>query len=172
LIVKNRAAFEMRYGAGLPVAGEYSGQLNNAGERIQALGGRGETVLDVAYGTLAPWPQAADGTGPSLEVVDPSADLNSPANWRASLEAGGSPGKPNPGPPLRLELITIEAGEMWLRFNEDADSNYTVYGRESLSAGEWKVLLRGQRASKDRPISVPMDLSTSPSALFIRLSVP
>jgi len=35
LIVKNKAAFDFRYGTNLPVAGEYSGSLNNGGELIR-----------------------------------------------------------------------------------------------------------------------------------------
>ena len=35
LVVKNRAAFEARYGTGLPVAGEYLNEnLRNSGERL------------------------------------------------------------------------------------------------------------------------------------------
>src|SRR6185369_15068423 len=45
LVVKNRAAFESRYGTGWPIAGEYTGQLDNSGERITVLGPMQETVL-------------------------------------------------------------------------------------------------------------------------------
>ena len=42
------------------------------------------------------WHPTTDGDGPSLVVVDPTAPLESWAeatSWRASLEAGGSPGR-------------------------------------------------------------------------------
>lgn len=35
LVVNNLAAFQLRYGTSLNVAGEFSGNLNNGGEQIQ-----------------------------------------------------------------------------------------------------------------------------------------
>src|SRR5207249_3841765 len=49
LVVSNRAAFESRYGTGLPVVGEYTGQLDNGGEHIAVLGASKEPVLDFTY---------------------------------------------------------------------------------------------------------------------------
>ena len=37
LVVKNASAFAARYGGGLPVAGQFVGNLDNNGERIQLL---------------------------------------------------------------------------------------------------------------------------------------
>ena len=41
---------------------------------------------------IAPWPLAADGAGPSLEVIDVNGNYNNPLNWRASASADGTPG--------------------------------------------------------------------------------
>jgi hypothetical protein len=51
-----------------------------------------EVVDKVAYRNSPPWPAAANGTGPSLERIQPAAYGNDPANWRASATAGGTPG--------------------------------------------------------------------------------
>lgn len=96
LLVKNLGAFEARYGFGLPIAGEYEGRLSNAGEHIELIDAEGRTLLEFTYGTEAPWPVLADGSGPSLEIVDVTADPASPENWQASDLHGGSPG----GPPI------------------------------------------------------------------------
>jgi len=96
LLVKNIGAFEMRYGVGLPIVGEYSGRLSNGGEHIELTDAAGETILAFTYGTESPWPATADGDGPSLELVDVTADPNLPENWRASGLDGGSPGIPTP----------------------------------------------------------------------------
>jgi hypothetical protein len=48
--------------------------------------------VSVTYSDTSPWPVAADGTGPSLELIDAEGELNDPANWRASQQNGGSPG--------------------------------------------------------------------------------
>ena len=52
----------------------------------------GDTLQEFIYSDSSPWPGGADGSGPSLEIVDPMGDPTNPANWRASLYDGGSPG--------------------------------------------------------------------------------
>jgi hypothetical protein len=95
LIVSDLDAFLLRYGPGKPVAGQYSGQLNNAGEEL-VLFTPGETPLrTVIYDDAAPWPAAADGSGVSLvrrHPNDPAGD-NHPDGWTASGAIGGSPGE-------------------------------------------------------------------------------
>lgn len=94
LVVKNLAAFEARYGFGLPIAGEYAGRLSNAGEHIKLVDAEGQTLLEFTYGTDAPWPALSDGSGPSLEIIDVAEDPTLPENWQASDLDGGSPGGP------------------------------------------------------------------------------
>ena len=92
LIVQNLAAFEFRYGAELPVAGQYEGQLNNAGGQVTLLDRTGEAIHDFRYRQAGYWPDAAHGAGSSLEVIDVTGNYNDPANWWPSAEHGGSPG--------------------------------------------------------------------------------
>ena len=94
LVVKNLGAFEARYGFGLPIAGEYAGRLSNAGEHIRLVDAEEQTLLEFTYGTEAPWPTLADGSGPSLELIDVTADPILPENWQVSDLDGGSPGSP------------------------------------------------------------------------------
>lgn len=55
----------------------------------------GNVLADVvAYTDSAPWPETPDGTGPSLELINPAADNASPANWAAGF-VGGTPGETN-----------------------------------------------------------------------------
>jgi len=93
VVVKNVAAFEARYGTGLPVAGAYPNSLDNAGERIVLAAG-GTAVRDFTYDDASPWPKTPDGQGPSLVLCDPLAnpDHGVAANWRASAVIGGTPG--------------------------------------------------------------------------------
>ncbi|MBN2132607.1 MAG: lamin tail domain-containing protein [Sedimentisphaerales bacterium] len=94
LVVKDRDAFEARYGPELPVAGEYSGSLSNAGERIELLDAVGTTIHAFSYEDN--WHKTTDGQGYSLTVTDPHGtdpnDLSDGAAWRPSLTLGGSPG--------------------------------------------------------------------------------
>ena len=95
LLVSRKNAFDFRYGAGQPVAGEYSGHLNNAGEQIVLYNAANAALSDVTYGTAAGWPPEADGTGRSLVRIRPDgifANDNNPARWRRSAALGGNPG--------------------------------------------------------------------------------
>ncbi len=91
VVVRNPAAFEFRYGAGFNVAGSYSGQLSNNGERLQLLDIADQVIHDFVYDNAGDWPERADGLGSSLVVVDVSGDYNDPFNWYASGEFGGTP---------------------------------------------------------------------------------
>ncbi len=99
LVVKNLAAFESRYGAGLPVTGEWGADqnLSNGGEQLTLSLGIA-AVHGFAYDDAAPWPTSPDGGGPSLVLLDPAShpDLANGANWSASVLSGGSPGGPEP----------------------------------------------------------------------------
>lgn len=95
LVVADLDAFQQRYGTGKPVAGQYSGQLNNAGESL-VLYTPGETVIrGVEYSDAPPWPVAADGEGYSLvrrHPNDPAGDGDADG-WALSGGIGGTPGE-------------------------------------------------------------------------------
>jgi hypothetical protein len=94
LVVKDLATFEARYGPGLPIAGQYAGNLSNAGERIEIRDAAGEIIQGFSY--RDDWYALTDGDGFSLTAVDPAAaDPNAFENqnaWRPSTNFGGSPG--------------------------------------------------------------------------------
>ena len=48
----------------------------------------------VAYSSSSPWPEEANGSGSTLELIDPKLDNNLPESW-ARLHANGSPGSTN-----------------------------------------------------------------------------
>ena len=70
-----------------------TGALNNNGESIVLEDQGGTQLANITYDENAPWPTAPDGTGPTLEIIDPFA-LNpyDTANWTASAANAGSPG--------------------------------------------------------------------------------
>lgn len=78
------------------IAGSFaSGRLANDGESLKLDDGTGSTVAEFTFDDNAPWPEAADGGGASLVLIDPRShpDPNLAASWRASKTAGGSPGR-------------------------------------------------------------------------------
>ncbi|HTH47914.1 MAG TPA: lamin tail domain-containing protein [Candidatus Limnocylindria bacterium] len=97
VLVSDHDAFTNRY-PGVAVAGVYSGNLSNGGERLTLVHAVGTPIFDVTYNNAAPWPTAADGVGFSLVPANANAnpDPNNSANWRASSVAGGSPGADDP----------------------------------------------------------------------------
>src|SRR6185369_4686817 len=76
LVVKNIAAFTTRYGGGFNLAGQYGGNLENNGERIQLIDAFNEEILDFSYNNT--WYPITDGFGFSLVVVDENA---APDSW-------------------------------------------------------------------------------------------
>ncbi|MBL47747.1 MAG: hypothetical protein CMP28_02215 [Roseibacillus sp.] len=95
LLVENMDAFRARYptvSSGV-IAGEYDGNLSNDGERIE-IRGFGDTVIRAfTYNDKLPWPEAPDGDGYSLELINPGAnpDHGVAENWRASRGIHGTP---------------------------------------------------------------------------------
>jgi len=96
LVVKNVAAFESRYGAGLSqlIAGEYSGRLSNGGEELQLIDFWEGTILEFEYSD--DWYDETDGRGYSLTVNDPlgtdPGNWGAKSTWQPSADVGGSPG--------------------------------------------------------------------------------
>jgi hypothetical protein len=98
VVARNQAALEARYGAGIPIAGQYGGtpddvRLSNNGETITLVDAAGGMIQSFRYDDG--WHAATDGEGPSLVVVDETADRSNweiAAGWRASFNDRGSPG--------------------------------------------------------------------------------
>ncbi|MCK4887305.1 MAG: lamin tail domain-containing protein, partial [Planctomycetes bacterium] len=86
--------FEAKYGGGYPIAGEYTGLLNNGGEEIVLRDAAGVEIHDFDY--KDGWYDITDGGGFSLAVADESsADVNDwdlKEGWRPSSQIYGTPG--------------------------------------------------------------------------------
>ena len=109
LVVKNLAAFAQRYDTNtLLIAGEFSGSLDNGGEKVELVTAWGKILSEFTYDDGRGWPLSPDGTGHSLiplSGVDQSnEELDYGLNWRASTYRDGSPGVVDP-PPLNQVLI-------------------------------------------------------------------
>lgn len=95
IIVRNIAAFELRYSTGLPVAGEWEAEdkLDNGGENLKLSFGAGTAIHEFEYEDRFPWPESPDGDGTSLVLVAPGnrPDHADPLSWRPSVAVGGSP---------------------------------------------------------------------------------
>lgn len=142
---RNPALFAARY-PGVAVAGYFGGALNNAGERIALLDRFGNTIVSVDYDDAGGWPTEPDGGGYTLEIIDPYGDPDDPANWRASAEPGGTPGRP----PAAATLAQVRLNELMAQ-NTSAVNHAGTYPDwiELYNAGPSGVDLGGWSLSKD-----------------------
>jgi len=151
VIVRSRAAFDERCdiaGNGIPVVGEYTGQLSNNGNKVELFRvGEPEPggfipyyrIDYVNYDDDLPWPTEPDGSGAALNRIDPALYGNDPINWQASID-GGTPGLANvaidrtpPSMPENLAgHVTAAPDTIWLTWDpaHDAESfvdHYVIY---------------------------------------------
>jgi hypothetical protein len=76
---------------GIFAAGPLDFEFSNATETLSLLDATGQQVTSMTYEDSAPWPEAADGYGRTLELMDETADPGLPESWFAGC-IGGSPG--------------------------------------------------------------------------------
>ncbi|MEM7390972.1 MAG: lamin tail domain-containing protein, partial [Verrucomicrobiota bacterium] len=116
VVTENTAIYAAIYTNIEVVVGTYDGSLDNGGENLQLLQPNGTNWIvldDVRYDNLLPWPAAADGSGPSLQLIDPAQDNTIVGNW--GVDTGAilyTPGATNsvlmtlpPIPTLRINEI-------------------------------------------------------------------
>ncbi|MCH2061959.1 MAG: CotH kinase family protein, partial [Verrucomicrobiales bacterium] len=65
VVAANSTAFAARYPE-VSLAGDYKNRLDNNGEWITLVDSEGEVIDSFRYNDAAPWPEQADGDGPSL----------------------------------------------------------------------------------------------------------
>jgi len=151
LVVKNKAAFESRYGTGLSdrIAGEYPNRLANDGERVRLEDKWNGVIAEFVYSDARGWPLSADGAGHSLVPLEsalqgqPNGSGNYGGNWRASTFIHGSPGADDPDWPAGVVINEVMAHTDY--FDPDRpeyDSNdwielYNMSGSEIELDGNW-----------------------------------
>ncbi len=138
VVVQDRQAFETRYGTALNIASEYSGRLNDAGERIRLEDAIGQMILDFDY--KDGWRSITDGDGFSLTVIDPANTdpygWNEKDSWRASAYLSGSPGEddsaivPEPGAVLINEVLAHSHADAadWIELHNTTDAAIDIGG--------------------------------------------
>ena len=94
----------------------FAGALSNSGEAIVLVNADGAVIDSVDYEDNSDgWSDLADGTGPSLELIDPFGDNNVVENWQVSYVIGGTPGYPNSvEPPPTPEPVTYSNYDLML----------------------------------------------------------
>jgi hypothetical protein len=110
VLVANATTFLSRYPTVTNVAGQYTGKLDNSGERLTLQGALQEPILDFAYNDS--WYPTTDGEGFSLVIRNEYAPFNTwtnPASWRPSMALNGSPGRADGAAPNFPAVVINEA---------------------------------------------------------------
>jgi hypothetical protein len=87
LLARDTPTFETQYGDAMPILGQYTGSLNNGGEKIELLDAAGGVIEAFKY--QGDWYDQANGTGFSLNRIDPAADGNDRGDWSAGPATPG-----------------------------------------------------------------------------------
>ncbi len=69
--------------------------LSSDGDLLRLYNPGGDLIDLVNYGITSPWPANANGTGPSIQLIDPESDNNIGSNWISSPVELFTPGMPN-----------------------------------------------------------------------------
>ncbi len=114
------------------VYGPYARSLSNAGGVVRLVDEQQVGVCEVFYSDAPPWPTAADGDGPSLELKQPELDPLDPASWRSSWVFSGTPGKKNStieGPVVINEFMASPSfGDDWVELYNATDAEVNLSG--------------------------------------------
>ncbi|UCG60155.1 MAG: lamin tail domain-containing protein [Phycisphaerales bacterium] len=138
LVVKDVAAFAAKYGLGYNIAGQYTGSLNNNGERVELLDAAGRTIHNFRY--RDGWYDITDGLGFSLTVREPASTdpklWDDKSTWRPSASVDGSPGTddagliPELGDVVINEILSHSHAEAsdWIELHNTTDYTINIGG--------------------------------------------
>lgn len=88
------------------VSGPYSGTLRKSG-LLELHDEQGAALISVPYSNVQPWPMAADGTGHSIVLANPTYGEADARAWDISDVVGGSPGMSETFRPDPLRAVVI-----------------------------------------------------------------
>ena len=69
--------------------------LGNGGDAVRLFDNSGILQDSIIYSDGGEWPSSCDGTGPSLELLNPTSDNSLPTSWDPSSADDGTPGEIN-----------------------------------------------------------------------------
>jgi hypothetical protein len=94
VLCKDAIAFESQFPEVTNFIGDLGYGLGGGGDMVRLFDSNDTLMDEVEYDDEDPWPEQADGEGPTLELIYPYLDNSLAENWAAS-EGYGSPGREN-----------------------------------------------------------------------------
>jgi len=158
VVAENPATLLAEFGA--TALGPYSGGLSGSGERINLVDTSNALIDRVDYGVDFPWPTAADGSGSSMELINPALDNDLGSSWRSSSVGFGG------GPPTY-----IAAEEQWRYRRGTSEASTPVGDWRQLAFVEDGTWLDGQtsigRGDSDDNTNL-VDMQNNYASVFLR----
>lgn len=105
LIANHLDALMDQYGVTAGITG-ISFNFSNDGDAVKLYDAAGRLIESVEYDDREPWPEAADGSGESLERINHLLPAHLYQSWTASTN-GGSPGRQNTGYSQQLPPVVV-----------------------------------------------------------------
>lgn len=172
VVTDDLLAYPVAYPDSPAAVAQYTGSLSNGGETIDLVDAANATIDTVSYDDAPPWPSSPDGDGPSLEVIDPTADNSTATNWTASVDPSGhtaglpnsqtgvvnptinsvtaDPSRPNAQQPVVVSATISEANSATLTYRIGFEADITIPmddGPGSVGGagdGVWSTSIPGQ----------------------------
>jgi len=95
VLCKDAIAFKSQFPGVVNVIGSFGFGLSGGGELLSLFDSNEQIVDKVEYNDISPWPTEPDGTGPTLELINPNLENDMASSWAASNAEGGTPGEKN-----------------------------------------------------------------------------
>jgi len=163
VVVRSQAAFQAAYGSGLPIAGQWTGRLDPIADTIRltraAPTGQTEILDEVGFAAEAPWPEAANGQGGSLQLIDAKQDNTRVGNWTAIPALGSAQSR-------RL----LEMTNLW-RYDQSGRDLGVAWRDPHYDDAAWpsgRALLYVESAALPAPKNTP--LAIGPITFYFRTS--
>jgi hypothetical protein len=160
VVAKDPVAFATRYGAIENVVGPFSGNLDNAGERIVLEGSMREPIQDFSFNNA--WYSVTDGLGFSLVPNEQAAGIGNRSGWRASANIGGSPGQNDPTVNRAIVLVN----EVLTHTDAPQVDAVEIYnpGASAVDIGNW--YLTDDRATPKK-FKIPAPKAVQPNSYVV-----
>jgi len=140
ILTKDKALFQSIYPDVESVLGDFEFGLSSMGDAVRLFTPGFDLRDEVYYLPTAPWSEAANGQGSTLELISPERDNLLAENW-ASVHEFGSPGATNiipividpPAPPFNGEIIE-DFKYFPNPFSDEVNITFTVTKETSVKA--------------------------------------
>lgn len=168
VLVRDPEMFARTYGLHIPIGGVFAGSFDRGGERIAlirpgATPEQDEVIDEVTYDDDPPWPVAADGQGPSLQLVDCWQDNDRVANWAAV----------GPDTNLPAPVRVVDWNASW-RYNQTDNLDGVNWRQPAYDDRAWPVgaaVLADEECNcLPEPIRTPLANDSGRTAFYFRTS--